>query len=88
MATCGRERPLKYRNSNVLSNIPVSEPSGLMIGLIFSRSLPNTSLLNSDWRACIQFTLPRSVLISPLWIMKRYGCARSQLGKVFVLKRE
>ena len=32
--------------------------------------------------------LPRSVLISPLWEMKRYGWARDQLGKVLVEKRE
>ena len=30
----------------------------------------------------------RSVLISPLCAMQRYGCARSQLGNVLVLKRE
>ena len=29
-----------------------------------------------------------SVLISPLWAITRYGWASSQLGKVFVLKRE
>ena len=32
--------------------------------------------------------LPRSVLISPLWLMKRFGWARSQDGNVFVAKRE
>ena len=29
-------------------------------------------------RAFIQLTLPRTVLISPLWAMKRYGCASFQ----------
>ena len=29
-----------------------------------------------------------SVLISPLWAITRYGWASSQLGKVFVEKRE
>ena len=38
-------------------------------------------------RARIQLLLPRSVLISPLWLMNRSGWARSQDGNVFVLKR-
>ena len=37
-----------------------------------------------DSRARIQLTFPWSVLISPLWASIRYGCASSQLGKVFV----
>ena len=39
------------------------------------------------WRARIQLTLPRSVLISPLWQIRRNGCARSQVGNVLVEKR-
>ena len=39
------------------------------------------------WRARIQFTFPRSVLISPLWHTSRNGCARSHVGKVLVEKR-
>ena len=39
-------------------------------------------------RACIQLRLPRTVLISPLWAMSRYGWANSQAGKVFVENRE
>jgi len=39
-------------------------------------------------RACIQFLFPRRVLISPLWHIIRRGWARSQEGKVLVLKRE
>ena len=39
-------------------------------------------------RALIQFRLPLTVLISPLWAMSRYGWASGQLGKVFVEKRE
>ena len=45
-------------------------------------------LRSSASRACIQFRLPRIVLISPLWAMNRYGCASGQDGKVFVEKRE
>jgi hypothetical protein len=40
-----------------------------------------------SWGA-YQFTLPLSVLISPLWPKTRMGCARSQLGNVFVENRE
>jgi hypothetical protein len=37
-----------------------------------------------DSRARIQLTLPRSVLISPLCAIRRYGWASSQLGNVLV----
>ena len=56
--------------------------------MTFSRSSPNRSLASVDSRARIQLMLPRSVLISPLWQMIRYGWASSQLGNVFVEKRE
>ena len=39
-------------------------------------------------RARIQFRLPCTVLISPLWASIRYGWASGQEGKVFVEKRE
>ena len=38
-------------------------------------------------RARMRLTLPRSVLISPLWQRRRKGCASDQRGSVFVLKR-
>lgn len=41
-----------------------------------------------SYSSTYQFTLPRSVLISPLWPKTRIGWARSQLGKVFVENRE
>lgn len=41
-----------------------------------------------DSRARIQFSLPRTVLISPLCASIRYGCASGQEGKVFVENRE
>ena len=53
-----------------------------------ARSSPNSSDASCDSRARIQLTLPRSVLISPLCAISRYGCASSQLGNVFVEKRE
>ena len=71
-----------------MSNIDESEPSVSMTGRTFLRSAPKRRDSNIRCRACIQFTLPRSVLISPLCEMYRYGCERDQLGKVFVEKRE
>ena len=47
--------------------MPESLPLGLMIGEIFSMSSPNSSDSKRASRACIQFELPRTVLISPLW---------------------
>jgi hypothetical protein len=43
---------------------------------------------SSASRACIQFRLPRMVLISPLWAMNRYGWASGHDGNVFVENRE
>ena len=50
-------------------------------------SLPNKGDRAEACRAAIQFRLPRSVLISPLWAMNRYGCASDQVGNVLVEKR-
>ena len=75
-------------SSRTLSNVAESEPPARTTGRIFGRSSPNSSEASCDSRARIQFTLPRSVLISPLWAIIRYGCASSQLGKVLVEKRE
>ena len=46
-----------------------------------------TPLASIVSRARIQLRLPRAVLISPLWAMKRNGCASGQLGNVLVEKR-
>ena len=75
-------------SSSTLSNVAESDPPGRTTGSTFDRSSPNSSDASCDSRARIQFTLPRSVLISPLWAIMRYGWASSQLGKVFVQKRE
>ena len=66
----------------------VSEPSTSTAGSTLRRSSPKISERRLDWRANIQLTLPRSVLISPLCEMYRYGWARAQDGNVFVEKRE
>ena len=81
-------RPVISKNSSALSKLPESEHSGSMIGYSFCKSSASKSLSNVPCRERMAFTLPRSVLISPLWLMNRKGCARSQLGKVFVEKRE
>ena len=62
--------------------------SSPMIGKSASGSSPKRCEWTPPSRTRIQFTFPRSALISPLWQMKRYGCERGQVGKVFVEKRE
>ncbi len=81
-------RPFMSRNSSTLSKTPESELSGSTTGNSSPSRSPKCSDFAMPSRAFIQFMLPRSVLISPLWDMKRFGCARSQLGNVFVEKRE
>jgi hypothetical protein len=54
-----------------LSNVAESELPALTTGRIFGRSSPNSSLRSSLSRARIQLTLPRTVLISPLWQITR-----------------
>ena len=72
----------------VLSSMAESEPEEFTTGntrSMFPRR-PGEDMVSS--RASIRSTLPRMVLISPLCSRKRLGCARSQLGVVFVEKRE
>ena len=76
-------------SSRTLSKVAESLLPGGMTGMILRRSRsPKSSEASSLSRARIQFTLPMSVLISPLWAITRYGWASGQLGNVFVLKRE
>ncbi|CAM5668632.1 hypothetical protein SVIOM74S_04827 [Streptomyces violarus] len=87
---CGSERPPRCSSSRTSSKEAESEASGVQIGKmrsIFSWS-PNRSETSWDSRAAIQFRLPLTVLISPLWATKRYGWASGQLGKVLVENRE
>jgi hypothetical protein len=67
--TWARLRPDRWSSSSTLSKIAVSDPSTSTAGSTLARSSPKTSDRNVDWRANIQFTFPRSVLISPLWLM-------------------
>jgi hypothetical protein len=68
---CGSDRPASTSSSSTLSNIPESLPSVSTTGMHFARSSPNSRDLNMLSRACIQLTLPRSVLISPLCAIRR-----------------
>src|SRR5579883_1978216 len=79
------DRPPATSSSSVLSNIAESLPPGRMTGSSFFTSSPNSGDSSSCSRACIQLTLPRRVLISPLWATYWSGWARSHDGKVFVL---
>ena len=60
----------------------------IRMGAILAMSSPKSSASKRASRACIQFELPRTVLISPLWAIIRYGWASSQLGNVLVENRE
>ena len=76
------------RISSTSSKEAESLAPGVQIGKIRSRSPGIRSDLSSASRARIQLRLPMTVLISPLWAMKRNGCDSGQLGNVLVEKRE
>ena len=84
---CGSVRPFTLRNCSALSNVAESDPDSVRIGNIFPSSSPNTLLCSDAPRARIQFRLPRSVLISPLWATYRNGWASHHAGNVFVENR-
>ena len=85
---CGRVRPVINKNSSTLSSEAESLLPGSTTGKSFCKSSPNKSLLSKPSRACIHKRLPFMVLISPLWAIILKGWAKSQVGKVLVLKRE
>ena len=87
MIACSTERPAMVSSSSALSNWLESEPSSSMTGRSLPMSAPKWGLRNFDCRARIQLTLPRRVLISPLWALSRKGWARSQRGRTLVEKR-
>jgi hypothetical protein len=81
----GAERPARTSTSNTASSAPESEVPEGMIGLMSSAISPKASLdMRISWLR-IQFTLPLSVLISPLCASMRKGWASAHCGKVFVL---
>ena len=87
ITACSIERPVIASSSRALSNWDESDPVSSSTGTSLAMSAPKCGLRNLDWRARIQFTLPRSVLISPLCADIRNGCARSQRGRTLVEKR-
>ena len=85
-SACGSDRPARCSNSSTSSKLAESDMPGVQMGN--ARSSPGMrSLARSASRVRIQLRLPCTVLISPLWAMKRYGCASGHDGKVFVEKR-
>jgi hypothetical protein len=67
-----------------LSSAALSEPPGWTTGLTVSPCSPKASAaMRISW-LFIQLTLPRTVLISPLWASIRNGWASRHSGKVLV----
>ena len=85
---CARLRPPRCSNSSTSSKRAVSDAPGVQIGNSFSTSDPKTSVRINASRARIQFSLPVTVLISPLWAIRRNGWASGHDGNVFVENRE
>ena len=80
----GALRPARTKTSNTASNAAESDDPPGMIGLISSAISPNAEeAMRISW-LFIQFTLPFSVLISPLCANMRNGCANHHCGNVFV----
>ena len=80
-------RPLRTSSSTSLSSAPESLLSACTGGSRSSMRAPHTGAARSGSRARIHARLPSSVLISPLWAIRRMGCARLHLGAVLVLNR-
>ena len=82
--TSGSWRPARTRASQTASSAALSELPGWMIGLTSSLCSPNAgATIRVSW-LFIQLTLPRRVLISPLWASVRNGWASFQDGMVLV----
>ena len=80
----GAERPERTITSNTASSAALSDEPAGMIGLISSARSPKVfEAMRISW-LFIQFELPLSVLISPLWASMRKGCASHHCGKVLV----
>ena len=89
MATAWRmSRPPCTRSWTAESSLPESESSGSSRGENSSSGPRPASTVPSRPRAAMRCSLPRRVLISPLWHRYRNGWARSQAGVVLVENRE
>ena len=80
----GTLRPARTNSSNVASSAAESEEPACTTGLTSSIRSPKRGWFSRHSCAFIQFTLPRRVLISPLWASVRNGWASGQVGKVLV----
>ena len=89
MATAWRmSRPPETSSSTAVSSLPESESSGSSSGEKSSSGPRPASSVPRRPRAAMRCSLPRKVLISPLWHRYRNGWARSQAGVVLVENRE
>ena len=82
--TIGRLRWPRTSSSKTLSSADESEAPGCTIGFRSSMKRPKVSCSRRASWLFIQLTLPRMVLISPLWASTRKGCASFHCGKVLV----
>ncbi len=80
-------RPPRWSSSRTSSKLAESDAPGVQMGKARLRSPGMASVPSSASRARIQLRLPWTVLISPLWAMKRYGWASGHDGNVFVENR-
>ena len=80
----GALRPDRTITSNTASSAALSDEPAGTIGLMSSAMSPNVDdAMRISWLFS-QLTLPRRVLISPLWASMRNGCASHHCGKVLV----
>ena len=79
-----KDFPVDIKSSNALSNVAESEQFGVKIGNNSSKPSLNLSDFSTPSLAFIQFLFPIIVFISPLWAKYLKGCAKSQVGNVFV----
>ena len=77
-------RPARTSTSNTLSSEAESEPPGWTTGLTSPSRSPKAEAAMRISCDFIQFRLPFSVLISPLWASMRKGWASFHSGKVLV----
>jgi len=87
ITACGSDRPDITSSSRTLSKMAESLPASLMTGRNFSMSSPNSGEERFASRARIRLMFPRRRVDLPLWAAMRNGCARCQVGSVFVLYR-
>ena len=80
----GADRPARTSTSNTASSAAESLDPDRTIGLMSSASSPKVDEAMRISCDFIQFRLPFSVLISPLWASMRNGCASHHCGKVLV----